>query len=144
MQSLDTEVDIPYCQTMPSICIILIIRGRFSRLRTACLKTRMTWSEVSYVCLRLCIAYGELYFLLLFYNFSLTFCVITEVGCDFIARAVRSNPTHLKELDLSYNYPGQLGMEMLSSLQEDIENLTIRYHSGLNVTCCYLFFCELV
>lgn len=59
------------------------------------------------------------------------FCGITEIGCNFLATALRSNHTHLKELDLSYNYPGQLGVEMLSSVQKDFENLTIRYNSEL-------------
>ncbi|XP_041854140.1 NLR family CARD domain-containing protein 3-like isoform X2 [Melanotaenia boesemani] len=55
----------------------------------------------------------------------LQFCGITEAGCGFLAAAVRTNPGHLKELDLSYNHPGQDGMELLSSLQKDNEHLTV-------------------
>ncbi|CAK6954508.1 NLR family CARD domain-containing protein 3-like [Scomber scombrus] len=66
---------------------------------------------------------------------SLPFCGITEIGCGFLAKAIRSNPTHLKELDLSYNHPGQLGMELLSSLRQDIEHLTIRLDGNAE---CYL------
>ncbi|KAM7002502.1 NLR family CARD domain-containing protein 3-like isoform 2-T2 [Tautogolabrus adspersus] len=65
----------------------------------------------------------------------LPFCGITEVGCGFLARALRSNPNHLKELDLSYNHPGQLGMELLSAVQEDIKHLTISLTGNAE---CYL------
>ncbi|XP_060892017.1 NLR family CARD domain-containing protein 3-like [Labrus mixtus] len=65
----------------------------------------------------------------------LPFCGITEVGCGFLARALRSNPNHLKELDLSYNYPAQLGMELLSSVQQDIKHLTISLTGNAE---CYL------
>ncbi|KAM9352303.1 NLR family CARD domain-containing protein 3-like [Symphorus nematophorus] len=65
----------------------------------------------------------------------LQFCGITEIGCDFLARAVRCNPTHLKELDLSYNHPGQLGIELLSCVQKDIEHLTVSLNGNAE---CYL------
>ncbi|XP_034540817.1 NLR family CARD domain-containing protein 3-like [Notolabrus celidotus] len=65
----------------------------------------------------------------------LPFCGITETGCGFLAKALRSNPTHLKDLDLSYNHPGQLGKELLSSVQEEIKHLTI---SLTNNAECYL------
>ncbi|XP_078112704.1 NLR family CARD domain-containing protein 3-like isoform X3 [Sander vitreus] len=65
----------------------------------------------------------------------LPFCGITEVGCGFLASALRTNPTHLKDLDLSYNHPGQLGMELLSCLQRDMEHLTV---SSNNNAECYL------
>ncbi|XP_042337558.1 NLR family CARD domain-containing protein 3-like, partial [Plectropomus leopardus] len=53
----------------------------------------------------------------------LPFCGVTEIGCGYLATALRFNPAHLKELDLSYNYPGQQGMALLSCLQRDMENL---------------------
>ncbi|XP_044049924.1 NLR family CARD domain-containing protein 3-like [Siniperca chuatsi] len=65
----------------------------------------------------------------------MSFCGITEIGCGILARVLRSNLTHLKELDLSYNHPGQLGMELLSSVQEDIEHLTVSLNSSAE---CYL------
>ncbi|XP_040895153.1 NLR family CARD domain-containing protein 3-like [Toxotes jaculatrix] len=65
----------------------------------------------------------------------LQFCGVTEAGCGFLVKALRSNPTHLKELDLSYNYPGQLGMELLSSLQKDSEHLTVSLNANAE---CYL------
>ncbi|XP_034567669.1 NLR family CARD domain-containing protein 3-like [Notolabrus celidotus] len=46
-------------------------------------------------------------------------CLVTEEGCAALASALRSNPSHLKELDLSYNHPGQTGLKLLCALQED-------------------------
>lgn len=60
------------------------------------------------------------------FTFRLLFCGITETGCGHLATALKANPSHLKELDLSYNHPGQTGEELLSCLQRDIEHLTVR------------------
>uniref|UniRef100_A0A3Q1EXX1 NLR family CARD domain-containing protein 3-like n=2 Tax=Acanthochromis polyacanthus TaxID=80966 RepID=A0A3Q1EXX1_9TELE len=65
----------------------------------------------------------------------LPFCGITEIGCGFLAEALRANPSHMKELDLSYNHPGQVGMELLSSVQKDNEHLTVRLNNNEE---CYL------
>ncbi|XP_062387505.1 protein NLRC3-like, partial [Sardina pilchardus] len=46
-------------------------------------------------------------------------CLITEKGCGFLASALTSNPSHLKELDLSYNHPGESGLKLLSARLED-------------------------
>ncbi|XP_036795675.1 NACHT, LRR and PYD domains-containing protein 12-like [Oncorhynchus mykiss] len=46
-------------------------------------------------------------------------CSITGKGCASLASALRSNPSHLKELDLSGNTPGDSGVKLLSSVQED-------------------------
>ncbi|XP_048845776.1 protein NLRC3-like isoform X2 [Brienomyrus brachyistius] len=46
-------------------------------------------------------------------------CRVTEEGCGFLSRALRSNPSHLKELDLSYNHPGDSGLRQISAVQED-------------------------
>ncbi|KAK5896524.1 hypothetical protein CesoFtcFv8_009670 [Champsocephalus esox] len=40
-------------------------------------------------------------------------CLITEEGCDALASAL--NPSHLRELDLSYNHPGASGGRLLSA-----------------------------
>ncbi|XP_074534042.1 NLR family CARD domain-containing protein 3-like isoform X2 [Halichoeres trimaculatus] len=50
---------------------------------------------------------------------SLSGCLITERGCASLASALRSNPFHLRELDLSYNHPGDSGVELLSAGLED-------------------------
>ncbi|XP_062394967.1 ribonuclease inhibitor-like [Sardina pilchardus] len=46
-------------------------------------------------------------------------CFISEKGCGFLASALTSNPSHLKELDLSYNHPGESGLKLLSARLED-------------------------
>ncbi|XP_034555713.1 NACHT, LRR and PYD domains-containing protein 3-like [Notolabrus celidotus] len=42
-------------------------------------------------------------------------CILTEHGCAYLASALRSNPSHLRELDLSYNQPGTSGVTLLSA-----------------------------
>ncbi|XP_055005803.1 stonustoxin subunit beta-like [Boleophthalmus pectinirostris] len=46
-------------------------------------------------------------------------CLLSEEGCASLASALRSNPSHLRELDLSYNHPGDTGVKLLCALQED-------------------------
>lgn len=46
-------------------------------------------------------------------------CMITEVGCRSLASALTSNTGHLRELDLSYNHPGDSGVKLLSAKKED-------------------------
>ncbi|XP_033182645.1 stonustoxin subunit beta-like [Anabas testudineus] len=46
-------------------------------------------------------------------------CLITEEGCASLASALSSNPSHLRELDLSYNHPGDAGVKLLSAGLED-------------------------
>ncbi|XP_055358417.1 ribonuclease inhibitor-like [Betta splendens] len=40
-------------------------------------------------------------------------CLVTEEGCASLASALSSNPSHLRELDLSYNHPGDSGEKLL-------------------------------
>ncbi|KAI4792644.1 hypothetical protein KUCAC02_033245 [Chaenocephalus aceratus] len=46
-------------------------------------------------------------------------CLVSEEGCVSLASALRSNPSHLRELDLSYNHPGDSGEKLLSAGLED-------------------------
>ncbi|XP_068197976.1 protein NLRC3-like [Antennarius striatus] len=46
-------------------------------------------------------------------------CLVTKEGCMCLVSALRSNPSHLRELDLSYNHPGDSGMAMLSVILDD-------------------------
>uniref|UniRef100_A0AAY5ESS5 NACHT domain-containing protein n=1 Tax=Electrophorus electricus TaxID=8005 RepID=A0AAY5ESS5_ELEEL len=49
----------------------------------------------------------------------LSYCLVTEEGCSSLASALRSNPSQLKELDLTYNHPGESGVKLLSARLED-------------------------
>ncbi|XP_048883030.1 uncharacterized protein LOC125749639 isoform X6 [Brienomyrus brachyistius] len=66
-------------------------------------------------------------------------CRVREEGCSSLASALRSNPSHLRELDLSYNHPGDSGVKLLSAVLEDpsckLEKLKL---NGCNLTekCC--------
>ncbi|KAL0149852.1 hypothetical protein M9458_054900, partial [Cirrhinus mrigala] len=46
-------------------------------------------------------------------------CSITEEGYKALASALRSNPSHLIELDLTGNDPGQSGVKELNDLLQD-------------------------
>uniref|UniRef100_A0A674AI92 NACHT domain-containing protein n=1 Tax=Salmo trutta TaxID=8032 RepID=A0A674AI92_SALTR len=65
-------------------------------------------------------------------------CLVTEEGCASLVSALRSNPSHLRELDLSYNHPGDSGVRLLSAGLEDphcrLEKL--KYVEGL-CQCSY-------
>ncbi|KAF1394455.1 hypothetical protein PFLUV_G00000480 [Perca fluviatilis] len=50
---------------------------------------------------------------------SLSGCLITEEGCSSLVSALSSNPSHMRELDLSYNHPGDSGVKLLSAGLED-------------------------
>uniref|UniRef100_A0A3Q1HUB0 NACHT, LRR and PYD domains-containing protein 12-like n=1 Tax=Anabas testudineus TaxID=64144 RepID=A0A3Q1HUB0_ANATE len=70
-------------------------------------------------------------------------CLITEEGCASLASALSSNPSHLRELDLSYNHPGDSGVKLLSAGLEDPHWTldTLRYGEA----CCShrKYFCQL-
>ncbi|KAM4536590.1 protein NLRC3-like isoform 1-T1 [Odontesthes bonariensis] len=46
-------------------------------------------------------------------------CMVTENGCAHLVSALQSNPSHLFELDLSYNHPGDSGIKLLSELRDN-------------------------
>ncbi|XP_065151195.2 NACHT, LRR and PYD domains-containing protein 3-like [Paramisgurnus dabryanus] len=46
-------------------------------------------------------------------------CNVTEEGYSYLASALRSNPSHLRELDLSYNDPEVSEVKLLSDVLED-------------------------
>ncbi|KAG9283918.1 NACHT, LRR and PYD domains-containing protein 12-like [Astyanax mexicanus] len=57
-------------------------------------------------------------------------CMITEKGCSSLSSALSSNPSHLKELDLTYNHPGESG-ELSARLKDPHCSLeTLRMEHG--------------
>uniref|UniRef100_A0A8C7VC14 B30.2/SPRY domain-containing protein n=2 Tax=Oncorhynchus mykiss TaxID=8022 RepID=A0A8C7VC14_ONCMY len=63
----------------------------------------------------------------------LSWCLVTEEGCASLVSALKSNPLHLRELDLRYNHPGDSGVRLLSAGLEDphcrLEKLSVE-HGG--------------
>ncbi|KAK0137085.1 NLR family CARD domain-containing protein 3 [Merluccius polli] len=62
-------------------------------------------------------------------------CMVTKEGCASLASALSSNPSHLRELDLSYNHPaGDSGVTLLSAGLEDpgwrLDTLSVE-HGGV-------------
>ncbi|XP_049324357.1 NACHT, LRR and PYD domains-containing protein 12 isoform X8 [Astyanax mexicanus] len=56
-------------------------------------------------------------------------CMVSEKGCSSLAAALSSNPSHLKELDLTFNHPGESGPLLFSARLED-PGYTVRMESG--------------
>ncbi|XP_058607245.1 NACHT, LRR and PYD domains-containing protein 3-like isoform X2 [Onychostoma macrolepis] len=46
-------------------------------------------------------------------------CMVSEEGCGYLSSALSSNPSHLRELDLSYNHPGPSGVQLLKHKLQD-------------------------
>ncbi len=74
----------------------------------------------------------------MFSDSRLSGCLITEEGCASLASALSSNPFHLRELDLSYNRPGESGVKLLSTGLEDphCRLNTLRYGQTTTVKLC--------
>ncbi|XP_035854708.1 neoverrucotoxin subunit alpha-like [Sander lucioperca] len=53
---------------------------------------------------------------------SLSGCLISEEGCSSLVSALSSNPSHLRELDLSYNHPGDSGVKLELTLDTNTVN----------------------
>ncbi|XP_039907632.1 NLR family CARD domain-containing protein 3-like isoform X2 [Simochromis diagramma] len=69
-------------------------------------------------------------------------CLITEEGCKSLVSAFSLNSSHLKELDLSYNNPGEAVVKMLERLRLDtlrVEPAGVRWLTpGLRKYSCQL------
>ncbi|XP_010733841.2 NACHT, LRR and PYD domains-containing protein 12 [Larimichthys crocea] len=68
---------------------------------------------------------------------GLSFCGVTEEGCTYLASALSSNPSHLRQLDLSYNYLQDSGVKLISLHCKDplskLEKLSVDHNAE-----CYL------
>ncbi|XP_045072721.1 protein NLRC3-like [Coregonus clupeaformis] len=82
------------------------------------------------------------------HTLGLSGCLVTEEGCAALSSALRSNPSHLKELVLSYNHPGDSAGGLLSAALVDptdkLMKLNVdhggefRLKSGLRKYACHL------
>ncbi|XP_030632548.1 NACHT, LRR and PYD domains-containing protein 3-like [Chanos chanos] len=70
---------------------------------------------------------------------SLQNCAVTAEGCGYLASALRSNPSHLRMLDLSLNNLGDSGVKLLSAAIKDshckLEKLKLN-HCNLTEESC--------
>ncbi|XP_076145875.1 NACHT, LRR and PYD domains-containing protein 3-like [Alosa pseudoharengus] len=59
-------------------------------------------------------------------------CLITQKGCSFLSSALKSHSSYLKQLDLSYNHPGDSGVRELTERLDDpnCKLETFRYDYG--------------
>ncbi|XP_053170193.1 NACHT, LRR and PYD domains-containing protein 3-like [Scomber japonicus] len=67
----------------------------------------------------------------------LSFCGVTKEGCTYLASALNSNPSHLRVLDLSYNYLQDSGVKVISAHQDNplckLEKFSVDHNAE-----CYL------
>ncbi|XP_067283791.1 NLR family CARD domain-containing protein 3-like [Pseudorasbora parva] len=65
-------------------------------------------------------------------------CMVTKEGCGYVSSALSSNPSHLRELDLSYNHPGDSGVKLLTDKLNHpnyrLEKLNVDHGGEIRIT----------
>ncbi|KAK2879173.1 hypothetical protein Q8A67_019964 [Cirrhinus molitorella] len=59
-------------------------------------------------------------------------CMVTEEGCCFLALSL--NPSHLRELDLSYNHPGQSLAKLCTDPYYRLDKLNVDHGGEIRIT----------
>uniref|UniRef100_A0A3P9JDZ2 B30.2/SPRY domain-containing protein n=1 Tax=Oryzias latipes TaxID=8090 RepID=A0A3P9JDZ2_ORYLA len=99
----------PECQLETLRLVFFIIKSLFKHLIKSC--------DLSWGCPELT-------------SLTLSGCLITEEGCASLASALSSNPSHLRELDLSYNHPGEAVKLLNAGLKDPTWKLDSLSHTG--------------
>ncbi|XP_073681080.1 tripartite motif-containing protein 16-like [Garra rufa] len=60
--------------------------------------------------------------------------MVTKEGCDCLSSVLSSNPSHLRELDLSYNHPGDSGKRLLSEKCKNLDKLNVDHGGESRIT----------
>ncbi|XP_056623909.1 NLR family CARD domain-containing protein 3-like isoform X2 [Triplophysa dalaica] len=74
-------------------------------------------------------------------------CMVTDEGCCYLASALSSNPSHLRELDLSYNHPQHSTLQLLAYQNYPnytLNNLNVNHGGEFRITAgLHKYFCSL-
>ncbi|KAI7803527.1 hypothetical protein IRJ41_007893 [Triplophysa rosa] len=82
------------------------------------------------------------------HKLRLSGCMVTDEGCCYLASALSSNPSHLRELDLSYNHPAPSALQLLSDRLNDpnytLSKLSVEHGGGSRITAgLHKYACDL-
>ncbi|XP_051740441.1 NACHT, LRR and PYD domains-containing protein 12-like isoform X3 [Ctenopharyngodon idella] len=61
-------------------------------------------------------------------------CMVTEEGCGYVSSALSLNPSHLKELDLSYNHPGDSFIDKFNHQNCTLDKLNVDHGGEFRIT----------
>ncbi|XP_067222765.1 NACHT, LRR and PYD domains-containing protein 3-like [Chanodichthys erythropterus] len=61
-------------------------------------------------------------------------CMVTEEGCGYVSSALSLNPSHLRELDLSYNHPGDSFIDKFNHQNCTLDKLNVDHGGEFRIT----------